>query len=220
MLFAHFSKLVGAVGCSLILGACSAAPPASAGSFEGVIAGSGETGIMNLSIDDTPDPETGSLPAFGHMETAAANPYVSTVTGALEEPSPSLSAHADGGGYAFEGTSSGDLLVGTYRRYSAVDGAFALINTSQGPITRLCGSMSGARGGTIALAMASSGMAVAAMFLASGKAVVLQGSSDGVSASLQGDSGHLSGSIHDGKATGEWAIGADVGTWTATPCVP
>lgn len=220
MLVAHFSKLLGVVGCSLIVGACSAATPAGPGSFEGVIAGSGETGIMNLSIDETPDPETGSLPAFGHMETAAANPYVSTVTGALEEPSPSLSAHADGGGYAFEGTSSGDLLIGTYRRQNAIDGAFVLINASHGPITRLCGSMSGARGGTIALAMASSGVAAAAIFLGPGKAVVLQGSSDGASASLLGEAGQLTGSIQGGKAIGGWSIGADTGTWTATPCVP
>jgi hypothetical protein len=204
----------------MLLAACSAASPPSVGSFQGVIAGYGETGIMNLSIDETPDPETGKLPAFGHMETAATNPYVSTVSGVLDESTPCLFAHADGGGYTFEGTSSGELLVGTYRRSNAVDGAFAMINASQGSITRLCGSLSGEQGGTIALAIATSGTTVAAIFVAPGNAIVLQGSSNAATIGLQSPSGRISGSFDNDKAEGTFMLGPEAGTWTATACVP
>jgi hypothetical protein len=208
------------------VGACSNSPADVNATFEGVIAGTSDSGPVTGSLTVKVDGATaqGSL-AFATSGTTGTAPASTKLVGSAQGSSYSM-ASSDGS-WKMAGSVSGSKTTGTLTGPNDVSANYSAEDVSKGTITLYCGTYSGSDSGTWNFVVSGSGdlsgaFAGAALGSLSGSGnqqslSINWSASDPLAGNL---SGTAQGNVQDGSVSGAWSGSGLSGTFMSDQSCP
>ena len=198
----------------------SPAPTPTTTSFQGVLAGVGEIGTLELtvqaavsSLDTARAPQVASA-SSGSVRLAGSGGPVS-LTGTYEDSTREVTM--SGGGFTFIGVITGDgmELAGPYTGPGGASGGFVTLNTAGGTVTGYCGTFTGAGGGRLAMSISAGGIVSGGWInTANGASGNIRGRRSGSSLTLTSDPDiHIEGTQSGNALSGTWSDANEGGTW-------